>query len=42
MDLQLRDRACLVTGAGTGIGRGVAKVLAVERSRTTPRKLGHP
>ena len=30
MDLQLRDRACLVTGASTGIGRGTAQFLAAE------------
>ena len=33
MDLQLRDKTCLVTGASRGIGRGIAKVLAAEGSR---------
>jgi 3-oxoacyl-[acyl-carrier protein] reductase len=33
MDLQLRDKTCLVTGASRGIGRGTAKVLAAEGCR---------
>jgi 3-oxoacyl-[acyl-carrier protein] reductase len=33
MDLQLRDKTCLVTGASRGIGRGIAKVLAAEGCR---------
>ena len=33
MDLQLKDRSCLVTGASRGIGRGIAKVLAAEGGR---------
>lgn len=30
MDLQLSDKTALVTGASTGIGRGIARVLAAE------------
>src|SRR5208283_4478917 len=30
MDLQLRDKTALVTGASTGIGRAIAKGLAAE------------
>jgi 3-oxoacyl-[acyl-carrier protein] reductase len=33
MDLQLRGKICLVTGASRGIGRGTALVLAVEGCR---------
>jgi 3-oxoacyl-[acyl-carrier protein] reductase len=33
MDLQLRNKSCLVTGASRGIGRGAAKVLAAEGCR---------
>ena len=33
MDLQLKGRTCLVTGASRGIGRGIAKVLASEGCR---------
>jgi 3-oxoacyl-[acyl-carrier protein] reductase len=33
MDLQLADRPCLVTGASTGIGTGIARVLAAEGAR---------
>jgi 3-oxoacyl-[acyl-carrier protein] reductase len=33
MDLQLRNRTCLVTGASRGIGRGTAKVMAAEGCR---------
>jgi 3-oxoacyl-[acyl-carrier protein] reductase len=33
MDLKLRDRTCLVTGASRGIGRGIAGVLAAEGCR---------
>ena len=33
MDLQLRGKTCLVTGASRGIGRGAAKVLAAEGCR---------
>jgi 3-oxoacyl-[acyl-carrier protein] reductase len=33
MDLGIRGRACLVTGASQGIGRGIARVLAAEGCR---------
>ncbi len=33
MDLKLRGKSCLVTGASRGIGRGAAKVLAAEGCR---------
>ena len=33
MDLRLRGKPCLVTGASRGIGRGAAKVLAIEGCR---------
>ena len=33
MDLQLKGRTCLVTGASRGIGRGIARVLAAEGCR---------
>ena len=33
MDLQLKDRTALVTGASTGIGRGIALALAEEGVR---------
>ena len=33
MDLQLKNRTCVVTGASRGIGRGIAKVLAGEGCR---------
>jgi 3-oxoacyl-[acyl-carrier protein] reductase len=33
MDLKLRGKTCLVTGASRGIGRGAAKVLAAEGCR---------
>ena len=33
MDLRLKDRTCVVTGASRGIGRGIAKVLAAEGCR---------
>ncbi len=33
MDLQLKDKTALVTGASTGIGRGIALVLAAEGVR---------
>ncbi len=33
MDLQLRGKTCLVTGASRGIGRGTAKIMAAEGCR---------
>jgi 3-oxoacyl-[acyl-carrier protein] reductase len=33
MDLQLKDRTALVTGASMGIGRAIAKGLAAEGVR---------
>ncbi len=33
MDLQLKGKSCLVTGASVGIGHGVAKMLAAEGAR---------
>lgn len=33
MDLQLKDRICLVTGASSGVGKGIAETLAAEGAR---------
>src|SRR5262249_38701842 len=33
MDLQLKDKTALVTGASMGIGRGIARALAAEGAR---------
>src|SRR6266851_3774704 len=33
MDLELRGRGCLITGASSGIGVGIAKILAGEGAR---------
>ena len=33
MDLQLKNRTCLVTGASVGIGHGIAKAMAAEGAR---------
>jgi len=33
MDLQLKEKRCLVTGASRGIGRSIATVLAEEGAR---------
>jgi 3-oxoacyl-[acyl-carrier protein] reductase len=33
MDLKLRGKTCLITGASRGIGHGAAKILAAEGVR---------
>jgi NAD(P)-dependent dehydrogenase (short-subunit alcohol dehydrogenase family) len=38
MDLQLKDKVAIVTGASRGIGLAVAQRLAAEARRSSPRR----
>ena len=39
MDLGLKGKVAVITGAGQGVGRGIAKVLAAEGAKVVPNDL---